>query len=155
MGKRFWIAWLACLAAIVLGYLVIGRLNPTTEIASAGTEIPRGGVPTLIMIVPLILGALRIRKYDDLESPVFYVVPGLLAAGLLFAGIVAGYLPDDPPGCGSAGVNPREFPDCFTTPEVRTRILIELVVVWLCFGLFSLLLGWLKTRRLRRRRPNG
>lgn len=154
MGKRFWIAWLVCLVVIVVGYLAVGRMNPTTDIASAGTEFPRGGVPTLIMVVPLILSALRLRKYDDLESPVFYVLPGLLTAGLLFAGLIAGYLPDDPPGCAAAGVNPREFPDCFTTPEVRSRILIELVVVWLCFGLLALGLGRLKARRLVRSRPN-
>ncbi len=141
-----------CLAGIVLGYLAVGRANPSTPIASAGSEIPRAGVPALIMILPLVLGALRLRKYDDLESPVFYVIPGLLAIGLLVAGILAGYLPDDPPGCASVGTNPREFPDCFTTPEVRSRVLIELVVVWLSFGLFSFVLGQTKMRRAAKQR---
>jgi uncharacterized membrane protein YidH (DUF202 family) len=155
LGKRFWLAWAACLVAIVVGYLAVGQMNPPTEIASAGTEVPRSGIPTFIMIVPLVLGAFRLRKYDDLESPVFYALPAVLAAGLLLAGLAAGYLPDDPPGCASIGVDPREFPDCFTTSEVRSKILMELAVVWVCFGLLALLLGYLKSRRSIRRRVTG
>ena len=118
--------------------------------ATGGSEIPRVGVPSLIMAIPLILGALRIRKYDDPGSPVFYVVPALLAAGLLVAGLIAGYMPDDPQGCAAPGNNPRDFPDCFTTQEVRTGIMIELVAAWLVFGVLALLLGWRKARRAAR-----
>jgi hypothetical protein len=139
-----------CLIAIVGLYLLVGTLNPTTPIASAGSEYPRTGMPALFLAIPVLLGALRARKYDDPHSPALYAIPGLLAAGLLLTGIIAGYLPDDPPGCASLGVNPREFPDCFTTTEVRARTLIELVLVWLCFGVISFALGRLKRRRRAR-----
>ena len=139
---------------MVLAYLGWGMLHPTIPGATAGSLYPRTGVSTVFMAIPLILGALRVRKYDDPGSPALYVIPAFLAFGLLVAGILAGYLPDDPDGCGAID-NPRDFPDCFTTPEMRTRALIEIVLVWVAFGLFSLVLGWWKVRRRARREATG
>ncbi|MGH2820368.1 MAG: hypothetical protein ACRDJ5_06925 [Actinomycetota bacterium] len=146
MGRKFWIGWALSYVGFALVYAVIWLVRPPRPGASSGLDPQRAGITAAIVAIPRLLGAVRVGKLHR-SSAGKYAIPILLSVALFVVSFSQGFLPDDPAACATlASFGDPLPPECFTPFEVRAKSLLEATVVWLGFGVVSLLIGWWRAR---------
>lgn len=151
MSRKFWIAWVLCLIALVGLYLIAWARIPNRPDATAGLLPGRIGIIAVPIVAPLIYAAYRVARLHDPEGPASYFIPITLATGLGVLGLFAGFVPDDV-GCFSFNI--ERFgplpPDCMTADEARAASLIELGAMWAVFALATVVFhAWAARRSMR------
>lgn len=151
MSRKFWIAWVLCLVALVAVFLIAWVRIPNRPDATAGLLPGRIGLIVAPTVIPMVYAAYRVARLHDPEGPASYFIPIGLAVGLGAVGLFAGFIPD---AVGCFGFNIERFgplpPECMTADEARTATLIELVAMWFAFALATVLFRiWTARRRMR------
>ena len=148
--KRARVGWIAGLVVLLIAFGWASLARPTIDGASAAA-VSRGGLLTLVGILPVILAGRAISRFTVDNTVAAMILPIFLAAvlGLLMA--MFGWMPEDARLCSAFERYGDVFapdPECYTPMSVRITQLLEALGLWLVFGLVLLGSFRLRERKL-------
>lgn len=135
--KRARSGWITGIVVLVVAFAWASLARPTFEGASAAA-VSRGGLLTLVGILPMLLAGRAISRFTVDNTTAAVVLPVVLAAVLGGLMVMFGWTPEDARMCNAFERYGDVFapdPACYTPMSVRVTQLLEALGLWVAFGL--------------------
>ena len=145
--KRAWIGWAAGIVVIGAIFVWASMARPSVEGASAAA-ISRGGLLTLVMILPILLAGRAISKFTADNTIAAVLLPVVLAGALGALMVMFGWVAENQRLCTAFERYDLAGPECYTPLSARLTQLAEAYGLWVVFGV--VLFGFFQLRARKR-----